>query len=545
MGEGETDDPSTYYHNVGNISWLRRGFRLPSDTWRPLKPRSTPLTAPRTATADACRRAGWPFRTFEPTSESIRTARDACFVNRVVILAAVVLAILVVSAVAFIQLPAGSAKTTSGSSETGTTTTTLACGTGSGSAESDWTTYHGGNSRSGFSGISADCALAGWRSQALDGDVYAEPLVYNGAVFVATENDSVYALNATTGVVIWRTNVGTPVQGSTLPCGDINPSGITGTPVIDPTTGTLYAVAFEAPAAHYLVGLSVRDGRVILTRPADPSGADPTVEQERGALSLSGGMVYIPDGGLAGDCGQYHGWVVGLRANGSGTQVSYQVPTSREGGIWAPSGAATDSSGDLYVATGNGASESVFDHGDAVIKLSPTLQELGYFAPSNWQQLNQADTDLGSVGPLLVGNGEIFQIGKEGVGYLLDPANLGGIGGELFSGQVCASAFGGAAVAGTTIFVPCTDGLVALGLSSGSFHTLWRSPSFSAGPPIVTGGVVWTLDTSNGTLRGYNANTGAEQFSFNTGGVTRFTTPSTGDGMVYVAAGTEVFSFRI
>jgi hypothetical protein len=269
------------------------------------------------------------------------------------------------------------------------------------------------------------------------------------------------------------------------------------------------------------------------------------VQQERPALSLGNGRVYIPYGGLEGDCGQYHGLVVGLNADGSGGMVSYQVPTGREGGIWAPSGAAIDGSGNVFVTSGNGASSSTFDYGNSVIELSPTLQQLAYFAPSNWLQLNQGDTDLGSVGPLLVGHNELFQIGKEGVGYLVNTTNPGGIGGELFSGQVCSSAFGGTALALNLVFVPCSDGLVALTLSSNSFKVLWRSAGYSSGPPIITGTVVWALDTSSGKLHGYNINNGTELFAFSTGGVTRFTTPSAGDGRVFVGAGQQIFSFAV
>jgi hypothetical protein len=282
---------------------------------------------------------------------------------------------------------------------------------------------------------------------------------------------------------------------------------------------------------------------VRFSRQVDPPGANPLVQQERGALSLANGRVYIPHGGLDGDCGDYHGWIVGINANGSGTILSYEVQSQREAGIWAPSGAVVDGSGDLFVTTGNGASSSQFDYGDSVIELSPSLQQLGYFAPTNWADLNQGDTDLGSVGPLLLGNGELFQIGKEGVGYLLNATNLGGIGGQLYSAQVCASAFGGSAGSGSLVFVPCTDGLFALAASQGSFKVAWQSPDFPVGPPIVTGSVVWTVDTSSGNLYGYSTSNGADLFSFNTGQVTRFTTPAFGDGRVFVAGGDQVFAF--
>ncbi|MDA4127593.1 MAG: hypothetical protein OK452_10415 [Thaumarchaeota archaeon] len=363
---------------------------------------------------------------------------------------------------------------------------------------------------------------------------------------MATENDSVYALNETNGAVLWRTHIATPVDGSSLPCGNISPSGITGTPVIDPGTKTIYAVAYESPATlHYLVAISITDGRIIFSQPADPPGATVKVQQERGALSLGNGMVYIPYGGLDGDCGQYHGWVVGIKADGSGAMFTYQVPTGREGGIWATSGGAIDSMGDLFVATGNGASSSSFDYGNAVVKLSPNLQQLDYFAPSNWLQLNNGDTDLGSVGPTLLGNNEIFQIGKEGVGYLLNTTKLGGIGGQVYSGDVCSSVFGGTAATWAYVFVPCSDGLVALSYSPNSFQVLWRTPSFPSGPPIVTGNVVWAIDTSSGMLHGYDAKSGTSLFSLSTGQVTRFTTPATGDGRVFVAAGSKIFAFQI
>ena len=182
---------------------------------------------------------------------------------------------------------------------------------------------------------------------------------------------------------------------------------------------------------HVLSAINVTTGAVLWQRGADPPGSVITAQQERSALSLANGMVYIPYGGLAGDCAQYWGWVVGIPANGTGSMVVYKVPTTREGGIWAPSGLAVDSSGNVYAATGNGASITTYDHGDSVIKLSPTLTEEGYFAPTNWSVLNQNDADVGSLGPAIVGPNLLFQIGKEGVGYILNASQLGGIGGQI------------------------------------------------------------------------------------------------------------------
>lgn len=295
-----------------------------------------------------------------------------------------------------------------------------------------WLMYHNNLSRNGLdSNESSALSIGpsfGWKSPTLDGAIYAEPLVDGSMVIAVTENNSVYALNASHGQIIWRQNLGEPVPGSSLPCGDINLSGITGTPAIDGPTNTLYVVAYVIHQGHELYALNLSEGGVIFHRNVDPHGVSPSVEQERGALSISQGIIYIPYGGLDGDCGQYHGFVIGVPENNSSASISYEVPTGREGGIWATAGMAIDSSGNVYVATGNSQATSKFDFGDGVIKFSPALKEVDYFAPVNWATLNSGDMDLGSVAPLLLGNQTIFQIGKEGVGYLLNASNLGKVG---------------------------------------------------------------------------------------------------------------------
>ena len=152
---------------------------------------------------------------------------------------------------------------------------------------------------------------------------------------------------------------GTSVRPSmvrSLPCGNINPTGITGTPVYDPATGLVFAVAFLAGNHHELVAVDAETGAVAWTRPVDPPGSHPEVEQERGALLLSNGVVWVPFGGLYGDCGPYHGYMVGVPTSGpSGAAAIYQVPSAREAGIWTPAGAAADSAGHVYVSVGNGA----------------------------------------------------------------------------------------------------------------------------------------------------------------------------------------------
>lgn len=414
-----------------------------------------------------------------------------------------------------------------------------------------WLTYHNNLARTGLDAgepsISNMPPTLSWKSQTLDGAIYAEPLVDGNMVIAATENNSVYALDANTGKVIWQRNLGAPVSGSSLPCGDINPSGITGTPAIDGTSNTIFAVAYLKQGGHTLFALNVANGHVVFQRNVDPPGVSALVEQERGALAISQGMVYIPYGGLEGDCGQYHGFVIGVPENDSSSSISYQDPTGREGGIWASSGIAVDSlSGDLYVATGNSETTSSFDFGDAVIKLSPSLKVLGYFAPSNWASLNSGDVDLGSVAPLLVGNNTIFQIGKQGVGYLLNQSKLGTIGGEEFSGQVC-SAYGGLAYSASVVYVPCNGegGIRALNVNpvAHNFTQIWTSAkSFDAGPPIVSGGGVWSIDTSRGILYGLNETTGAVAFSYSLGSVAHFSTPSSGDGHIFVAGNDQVIA---
>jgi len=401
-----------------------------------------------------------------------------------------------------------------------------------------WVTYHGDRTRSGVArGPSIQDVQRTWTSPTLDGDIYAEPLAIGSRVIAATENDSVYALDASTGQVVWRTNLGTPVESSTLPCGNITPtSGITSTPVADPSTGLIYAAAFLSPGRHELFALRERTGEVVWHRPIDPDGMDPLTQQLRSALALANGRVYIAYGGLFGDCGDYHGWVAAVAADGTGPLLDYRVPTKGAGGIWAPSGPSVDDAGNLYVATGNSFSDGVFDFGDSVIKLSPELQRLDFFAPQNWAELNAGDVDLGSVGPAVLAGDRIFQIGKEGVGYLLDAGALGGIGGDLHAQKVCGGSFGGTASTADRIYVPCIDGLIALAISEDarSFRPLWRSASFDAGPPIVAGGVVWTVDLSAGALVGLNETDGHELVREKLEEASHFASPSSAGGCLFV-----------
>ena len=385
-----------------------------------------------------------------------------------------------------------------------------------------------------------------WDSATLDGDVYAEPLVAAGHVIAATEANSVYALDAATGAQVWRAQLGAPVNGDSLPCGNINPSGITGTPIADPSSNTLYVVVFLAAGTHHeLYALDLGNGAAKWHRPIDPAGLAGRVEQQRGALALDSGRVYVPFGGLLGDCGSYKGAVVSSAVDGQGDLTNYVVPTTREAAIWHPGGPVVAPNGDLFVSTGNSESSSRFDYGNTVVRLNAQLQAVDYFAPSNWLHLNQSDTDLGSIGPALVGTNRVVASGKEGVAYLLDRGKLGNIGGALTSIQACSGgAFGTAAVLGSKVFLPCTDGLVALGTDNDRLTVGWKAPG-RAGPPVLAGSVVWVL-FGNGRLSALDPQGGREVFGTQVGApVSRFVSMAAAGGRLFVAPTNKVTAFAL
>jgi outer membrane protein assembly factor BamB len=427
------------------------------------------------------------------------------------------------------------------------------------STAANWGTYHHDLARSGYDSQQPTfgSVVPGWATPAtVDGAVYAEPLVVGSTVIVATENNSVYALGLSTGSVHWRTNLGPPVPNASLPCGNVDPVGITGTPVVDQVAGIVYVVGLVQPAgqamAYQLAAINLANGNVAYQVPITVTGLDPQHHGQRAALTLSAGTLYIPFGGRWGDCTPYHGWLVAAPASTGGPFSSFQTSINSGGGLWQPGGASVDAAGNLYVASGNTfcTSPCAYDGGETVFKLSTSLQTLDYFAPTNWSFLNSQDLDVGSTNPLLLDAGLLFQVGKSGDGYLLKQANLGHIGGQAFTDHVCPglfydAAFGGDAYVFPYIYVPCRDRLVALKLdtTAPSFAFAWQGPSVSwSGPPIVAAGLVWTLDPA-GTLFALNPSTGATAFSTNVGAAAHFATPASGGGAVFVAAGSKVFSF--
>jgi outer membrane protein assembly factor BamB len=412
----------------------------------------------------------------------------------------------------------------------------------------DWTTYHADNARSGFvAGVPDPTHLMSLWKQPLDGAVYAEPLVINGLVIVATEKDSLYALDTQSGQIRWHTTVGSPVPLSSLPCGNVDPLGITGTPVYDPQTGLVFAVAEIQGPAHILVGVDSKTGQVKVRRVVDPPGSDPQVQQQRSALALYEGRVYMAFGGLYGDCGDYRGRVVASRTDGTGALLTYQVPTQREGGIWAPAGPVIDSQGNIYVSVGNGAAtQGSWDHTDAVLRLSPTLQLKDGFAPQSWASDNASDLDLSSLEPVLLPGGLIFIQGKSDHGYLLRADHLGGVGGQVQTISVCeAGAYGGAAVNGQTAYIPCADGLREIKLDGGSNLSLgWQAAQRVTGSPVIGGNTVYSLDPG-GTLYALDAANGSVRATISVGATSRFATPTISQNSIFVGTMTGIVAVKI
>ena len=283
-------------------------------------------------------------------------------------------------------------------------------------------------------------------------------------------------------------------------------------------------------------------------RPIDVSGSDPRAQQERGALVLLGSWVYVPFGGLYGDCSDYKGRVVGAPVSGSGPLVTFTTPNQRQAGIWAPAGEAVRD-GSLYVATGNGTPYDLVDDSDSVLRLSPDLKVADRFTPANFESLSADDQDLGSTVPALLPGGLIFQIGKQGVGYVLDGTRLGGTGGELTSSALCEGGFGGDAVDGGTVVFSCYTSLRAIEVVPGQngaaprISVRWSMTGTAAGPPIIAGGVVWDVSRS-GMLSGYRLSDGQSVFSVPTAPVvTDFPSLSASRSRLVVPEGDKVVSY--
>ncbi len=440
--------------------------------------------------------------------------------------------------------------------------TGLSSGATTTSVTTQWYGYHGDPLGTGVAvGIrTVDVASPSWTSHALDGQIYGEPLVYDHEIIVATENDSVYALSATSGRVVWSHHVATAVPSGDLPCGDISPSvGITGTPVIDPARHEVFvadAQLVNGSPRHFMYGLNLDTGHEMMRRAIDlPSSysGDAKAYLQRSGLALDDGSVIFTMGGNYGDCPTYHGVVGAVAETGAGAVKYFVVDAAKgdsQGAIWMGGAApAVDTRGDVWVESGNGSVTSTgnaYDDSDGVLELTPTMRLKSYFAPSTWRHDNATDADL-SDEPALLSDGQVVATGKSGNVYLLNAARLGGINGQestIASG--CGNDLdGGSTIHGTTVYLPCLSGPVAVRVTSqpATIKVLWRA-SVGGGPPILAGGRLWTIDTS-GNLYGLNPNSGAVLQKANVGApANHFPTPSVGDGLLLVTNATQVVAFR-
>lgn len=394
----------------------------------------------------------------------------------------------------------------------------------------DWPTYHGTADRRGVSTTmpAATGSLARVQALTLDGQVLASPLVVQGLTIVATENDSVYALDRSYRQV-WKRSLGSPSPAEERQCGDIDPLGITGTPVYDPTTDRIYLVAETGGSVrHQLFALDRASGAVAWSRSVDLPGVSAKDMQQRGALAITAGRVWVSFGAQAGDCGNYKGRVVGVPIGGTGAPVFYSPPTRRGGGIWNPNGPTVDAAGDLLVVSANGAAfpGDPYDHTNTVLRLSGAAKVVDSFAPSDWAANNQGDVGLGSQGVALVGTRWAVLGGKSGPVYVLRQGHLGGIGGQVSVRDIC-RAFGGAAVNGDVVYLPCTDGVRAVRVDdAGQLHVLWHADDAITGSPVIGGGRIWALDTDAGVLHALDPATGKSTAQVKVGKANRFATPA-------------------
>ncbi len=432
----------------------------------------------------------------------------------------------------------------------------------------------------------------------LDGAIYAQPLFLSSGpagkpvVIAATEKNEVAALDAASGAVIWRRRLGTPVPLAALPCGNIDPLGITGTPILDPAARTLYLDAMVTPDGgatkqHLVFALSVDDGSTRLGWPVDVGASarsgdisfDAAVQNQRGALALAAGVLYVPYGGHNGDCGDYHGWLVGIPVSNPSAVTAWPT-AARGGGIWAPSGVSSDGAA-LFVATGNTLGVSVWSGGEALLRFTAGARldaPADFFAAANWRDLDDADADIGGTGPLLVDlpgstpSQLLVGLGKDGNAYLVDRGHPGGVGGQVAVADVSSTPIITAAATystarGTYIVFrgkgahcPTGEGgdLTALRLVPGApprVQTAWCARANGLGSPMVTTtdghdeAIVWNVGAEgDGRLHGFDGDTGEVVYagggpSDELGVVRRYQTPILAGGRIFVAVDGGVKAF--
>ena len=432
---------------------------------------------------------------------------------------------------------------------------------------SDWTTYHHDRLRTGDGAIVGSFSSAlhpkfTWHLPGSGDQMYGSPLVDGHVALVGTLENHVYAVSTVSGKTLWSRTLGAPYVQPSGACGDIGPTiGIVSTPVIDEGRNELFVVGAigTGPGAHAqshrLFGLSVTTGRTLSVRSIDPPGQQVVYLLQRAALAIAKGRVVVGFGGNDGDCGDYHGWVESIPESGPGRIDRYEVaagPGQGRGAVWMGGAAPTvDAVGNVYVADGNGnatSSGDAFDHSDSVLKLSPTMQLLDWFAPSTWYSDNAGDADLGSSQPELLPNGRIFQIGKTQTVYVLDSKHLGHISGTVPTFTMCnglGDAHGGDAIVGSKVVIACGGGLDAATFSSTPpYGTEVWSQTATPGPPVYAAGLVWSIDYQSGTLYGLYPSSGNIKVQYSLGSYqNHFPTPAIGDNMVVVTTQSSLLAF--
>ncbi len=433
----------------------------------------------------------------------------------------------------------------------------------------------------------------------VDGNIYAQPLFWHfrqtnrKLVIVATESNWVYALDARNGKVAWKKSLGASVPRSALPCGNIAPLGITGTPAIDGIKDSIYVDAMVdaqdgSGPQHLIFGLAVGDGAILPGFPVNVAEAlkargmtfAPRVQNQRGALLIAENKLFVPYGGHFGDCGQYHGWVVGIDLNDP-RSISAWSTRGLGAGVWAPGGISYDGRS-LFVATGNTSGASQWADGEAIIRLGIDLKTSqdprDFFAPSDWKALDDADIDLGGVGalPLDVAGPHgktalLLALGKDGKAYLLDRTNLGGIGGardvqrvarnQIRTSPAVLPTLNGSYVAFEGSGTNCPHGDTNGGLTvikidahpAPKISPAWCGAITGRGAPIITtdddnsNPIVWMVGAEgDDRLHGFRADTGAPVFTGGDAlsGLRHFVTIPASDDRLFIAGDGRVYAFK-
>lgn len=437
------------------------------------------------------------------------------------------------------------------------------------------------------------------------GDIYAQPLYWlppgskAGILIVATASNLVYGLNANTGAVIWKAQLNRPAPLSALNCGNIDPEGIVGTPVIDPATGTLYLDALQLAANNVarqrIYALSAATGAVLphwpldvdnlmaarkKTHPGNPD-FDSRIQGERAALQFAGGKLYVSYAGRYGDCGDYRGTVVEFDPAKRTITGSWQTRATG-GGIWGRGGLVSDGAS-LYATTGNtiGTTAGLWRDGEAVVRLLPGLahstKAKDYFTPKDWYTLDLDDADLGGTTavPFTVPSASgalqrVLALGKDGHAYLADGADLGGVSAGLADLQVSYTVI----LTDPAVYRTASDTRVAFTNFNGALSkcrgnnvtmlkvtsaaanplaVLWCAGFSGSGAPILTttngtlNPIIWVLGAEgDNQLHGFNANTG--KVVFDGGGITlnglhHFQTLIAANHHLYVAGDNSVYAF--